>query len=109
MAATMRGVEAIKSERAARQQSGRHGTRASIRHQQSNIRAGGALAIPIAPLELAVKFAAEWRARFLQALPRDAIAERQATALAYNLLWQWDRPALTHALPTSALDGDTII
>ena len=97
MAATMRGVAAIKAQRAADRQSGR-AYYAALERVLATSKAyacvGGALAIPIAPLQRAVKFAAKWRVGFSQALPRGAIAERQATALAYNLLRQWDRPAL---------------
>jgi hypothetical protein len=96
MAATMRGVEAIKAQRAA-DRSGRAYYAAlerALATSKAYARAGGALAIPIASLERAVKFVAEWRVGFSQALPPGAIAERQATALAYNLLRQWDRPAL---------------
>jgi hypothetical protein len=96
MAATLRGVEVIKAERAACRRSGRSYHAAlerALAVSKARASDGGALVMPIARLEHAVKFAAEWRAKFSRALPRGAIAERQATALARHLLWQWDRPA----------------
>jgi hypothetical protein len=82
MAATMRGVEAIEAERAAYRQSRAYhaALKRALASSKAYARAGGSLAIPIAPLERVVKLAAKWRAGFSEALPRGAIAKRQATA-----------------------------
>jgi hypothetical protein len=98
MASTMRYVEAIKAERAANRKTGRAYHRALARllaASKAHARAGGALIFTIAHLEKTIKFSTEWDAKFSRALPRGAIAERQATALAYKLLRQWDRPTPT--------------
>ena len=96
MDSTKRAAAAIKAQRAATRQSGRSYQAALERMLavgRAHARSGGALAVPIAELEHTVAFAAAWDAGFARALPPRGIAERQATALAYNLLWQWDRPA----------------
>jgi hypothetical protein len=98
MASTMRAVEVIKAERAAFRKTGRAYHRAFERllaASKAHARAGGALAIKIARLEETIKFSTQWEAKVSRAMPKGAIAERQATALAYNLLRQWDRPTPT--------------
>jgi hypothetical protein len=98
MDSTTRTAAVIKAQRTANRQTGRayHAMlERMLTASKAHARAGGALAIPIPDLERVVESATEWDAKFARALPRGAIAKRQATALAYNLLRQWDRPTPT--------------
>ena len=85
--ATIRAATAIKSERAAAQETGRGYYGALERllaASRAHAHAGGALGISITSIERAL----QWRSKFSRALPSGAIIQRQAAALAYSLLWQ---------------------
>jgi hypothetical protein len=94
MESTIRAATAIKSERAAAQETGRGYYGALERllaASRAHAHAGGALGISITSIERAL----QWRSKFSRALPSGAIIQRQAAALAYSLLWQSNHAAVT--------------